>query len=185
MFVGFIAVVVILLVIVGLMSSGGTNGSGGVDQTKATKALSEISALVQSTGFYKTTTTDSDYAGVTVAELIAAGIVSTSDIREVGTDVNGYGSIPTASVADQAGTVLADGTLVILSRSVNGLFYEVVAGTTANSFTFNIVAPVDAAALTSGVKLALEKAYAKLDSTTVNGIVDGVAGDGASAMEFN
>ena len=80
MFTGFIAVIVVILIIAGIMASGTTSASGGVDQTKASKVVSEISALAQGVGFYKTTTDANDYTGISVDALKTAGIVSENDV---------------------------------------------------------------------------------------------------------
>ena len=174
MFVGFIAVVVILLVIVGLMSSGATNGSGGVDQTKATKALSEISALAQSTGFYKTTTAGSDYAGLSTQGLIDAGIVASADIYTVIAGDN----------VKVDGAQVAVGTKMVKSKAVTGLFYgAVVNGTAVSKFDLTIAAESDVIAPTSGLGAALEKTYTKLagNATVASGTV---TTDGSAVITF-
>ena len=195
MFVGFIAVIVILLVIVGLMSSGATNGSGGVDQTKATKALSEVSALVQSTGYYKTTSASSDYSSISMSALTASGIISTNDTVTAG-----------ATYVGDAGTYAGTET-VIKSKAVAGLYYNISAGSgTLSNSTFKIDVVVDPAVIASGSSLAsaIESSMGKLTATaaknsTASAItVDTVsiaagaqmfanktANDGSVAAEFN
>lgn len=175
MFVGFIAVVVILLVIVGLMSSGATNGSGGVDQTKATKALSEVSALAQSTGFYKTTTAGSDYLGLTgVQQLIDAGIVATGDT--------------VAATATMTGATLAE--KVVKSKAVPGVYYKInVNATKLSTFDVTVVPDTTLISATSGMAAALEKAITKVqDTAAVAGetgfLVNVVANDGASTITY-
>jgi len=174
MFVGFIAVVVILLVIVGLMSSGATNGSGGVDQTKATKALSEISALAQSTGFYKTTTASSDYTGLSVQALIDAGIVASADI---------YTVIAADNVKVDAVQVTA-ATKLVKSKAVTGLYYNVVVnGTASSQFDLTIAADSDDIGATSTLGAALEKTFTKLaGNATVNSGT--VTTDGSAKITF-
>lgn len=184
MFVGFIAVVVILLVIVGLMSSGATNGSGGVDQTKATKALSEVSALVQSTGFYKTTTSDSNYAGLTVDTLASNGIVASIDLVPSTVDFIGNGGAMTAGVN------------VVKSKAVDGLYYNITVGDTSAAMKIDIVADSTkiSSTLQSGLAKALESSYAKLSpsavdvgviGTTTDNVVNTIANDGAASVQFN
>lgn len=160
MFVGFIAVVVILLVVVGLMSTGATNGSGGVDQTKATKVISEISALVQSTGFYKTTNATSSYSGVTVANLVAAGIVDSADT--VTTTAAGTAGAFTTITTDDGTTqaLIPTTTQVIVSKSVPGVYYVIGAGASTNQFKIQVAA--DATTLSSTLKSALQTNYSKL-----------------------
>lgn len=173
MFVGFIAVVVILLVIVGLMSSGATNGSGGVDQTKATKALSEVSALVQSTGFYKTTTAMSNYAGLTVDTLVTNGIVASTDIVAAN-----------ATTKDDAGVVVVGN--VVKSKAVDGLFYKISEG--ANTAQMKMEVVVDSAKISAtvqaGLAKALDSSYGKLTDSAVS-VTNTATTDGAVALEFN
>lgn len=173
MFVGFIAVVVILLVIVGLMSSGATNGSGGVDQTKATKALSEISALVQSTGFFKTTTANSDYVGLNgVSDLVSAGIVASADTYTVVAGDN----------VKVDGTQVAAAKVLVKSKAVSGLYYDVVKnGTSDASFDLTIAVDSDSVAPASGLAAALEKAYDKLAATS-NVSTGDVNNDGSAVV---
>ena len=183
MFVGFIAVVVILLVIVGLMSSGSTSGSGGVDQTKATKVLTEVSALVQSAGFFQTTTTNSDYDGITVGTLETAGIIATADIA----DVSALTTLSLTPAADGT-TDAADlgETAVVASKSVKGLYYNLQAASAGTS-TFVLNTIVDTAELTAGDSLskALESSYSKLDKGAVNpGVTGSDATDAAIVMTF-
>jgi hypothetical protein len=174
MFVGFIAVVVILLVIVGLMSSGATNGSGGVDQTKATKALSEISALAQSTGFYKTTTAGSDYTGLTTQGLIDAGIVASADI---------YTTVAADNVKVNGVQVVA-ATKMVKSKAVTGLYYgAVVNGTSVANFDLTVACDSDDIGATSGLGAALEKTYTKLagNASVATGTV---TTDGSAVITF-
>ena len=174
MFVGFIAVVVILLVIVGLMSSGATNGSGGVDQTKATKALSEISALAQSTGFYKTTTAGSDYAALSTQGLIDAGIVASADI---------YTTVAADNVKVNGVQVVA-ATKLVKSKAVTGLYYAaVVNGTSVANFDLTVACDSDDIGATSGLGAALEKTYTKLagNATVASGTV---TTDGSAVITF-
>lgn len=156
MFVGFIAVVVILLVIVGLMSSGATSGSGGVDQTKATKVLGELSGLAQSAGFYKTTTVGSNYAGLTVGQLVANGIVSVDDTIKVdGTPATGAGDaahIVSKSVPELVYTVAVDGA------RTNRLVVTPLMHPDADLATIGL----QPAVITASLGGALEAAYAKL-----------------------
>ncbi len=185
MFVGFIAVVVILLVVVGLMSTGATNGSGGVDQTKATKALSEISALVQSAGFYKTTTANSNYDGITVVGLYDAGIVAAGDLVEDDASNTNANAVDTdlSLVIDDLGATPIDTDILIKSKAVQGLFYEIAAGDTVNDFTFNVMA--DTAALTPGLKKALEANYSKFDDSAVTAATNTTAESGTATIIFN
>jgi hypothetical protein len=183
MFVGFIAVVVILLVIVGLMSSGSTSGSGGVDQTKATKVLTEISALAQSAGFYQTTTADSDYAGMNLASLQTAGIVATDDVVAVaGGDaddpasgtVNGFLIDDTG--ADTAEAAIGDGVELVKSKAVKGLYYDLLESpVTSTNFIISTNVAASDVPVASSLAKALESSYAKLDKGGVP--LDNVAGD--------
>ena len=70
MLIGFIVVIVMILVIVGLMATGNSGGGTGVNQTKATKVVTEIGTLAQSVSFYKTTTAAGDLAGLTSKKAI-------------------------------------------------------------------------------------------------------------------
>jgi len=67
MLIGFIVVIVMILVIVGLMATGNSGGGTGVNQTKATKVVTEIGTLAQSLSFFKTTTADGSFDGFTHA----------------------------------------------------------------------------------------------------------------------
>lgn len=107
MLIGFIAVVVVLLIIVGIMSSTTSTGSGGVDQTRATKAMAELSGLVQNISFIKTTNegnypTDTSVAALLTEGVISADAVETIDVTAVGADY----SVLQADPAD-AGAVVA------------------------------------------------------------------------------
>lgn len=171
MFVGFIAVVVILLVIVGLMSSGATNGSGGVDQTKATKALSEMSALAQSAGFFKTTTTNSDYTGMSTDALVTGGIVASADT-----------ATSTATMVGDAGLVGANHT-VIKSKAVSGLYYTVDADSNVNKFDLNVIVDPALVGSGSGLAKALEQSFTTKFGTSA-AVTNTTAGDGAVVAVF-
>lgn len=181
MFVGFIAVIVIILVIVTLMSTGATNGSGGVDQTKATKAISEISALAQSTGFYKTTTPNSNYDGVTVANLVAAGIVDSTDVLTLGAT-----AAPTQYLGN-SGAKTAD-VSAIKSKAISGLYYVITPASTGTLSTFDLEVVLDTVAIDNdgvdaGLAKAIEKSIAKL-TTSIAGVSDTTANDGAAKLTF-
>ena len=178
MFVGFIAVIVVILIIVALMSTGATSGSGGVDQTKATKAVGEISALGQSIGFFKTTTTNNDYAGVSAANLVSAGIIADEDVVNSTTKMKG---LPVASGAVDANAeeaaLTAVNKSVIKSKAVKGLYYEVLPGASASTFVIRtVIDETDIAAVAvggadNGLRAAIEAAVIKLDGNgaTVGG----------------
>ena len=152
MFIGFIAVIVVLLIIVAVMSTGTTTGSGGVDQTKAAKMVTEMSALAQTAGFYKTTTVDNDYAGVDVDALVASGIVSSDDI--VVADVLTNALIQ----SDAKATAVVNAANMISSKAVSGLSYVVEPTTALNGI---VVSTAGSAAIEGTLAAALEKAYAK------------------------
>ena len=185
MFVGFIAVIVVILIIVALMSTGSTSGSGGVDQTKATKAVGEISALGQSIGFFKTTTTNNDYSAISVANLVNAGIISADDV--VGS-TDKMVALPVTSgavgAAEAALTVVTDS--LIQSKAVKGLYYEVLPGVTASTFVIRTVidqatgaiAPVAANGADNGLRAAIEAAVAKLDDNGADVALGTVNNDG-------
>lgn len=184
MFVGFIAVIVVILIIVALMSTGATSGSGGVDQTKATKAVGEISALGQSIGFFKTTTTNNDYSGISVANLVNAGIISSDDV--VGSiaamkalPVSGAGVVGAAEE-----TLTAVPNSVIKSKAVKGLYYQVLPGASASTFVIRtIIDETDIAAVAvggadNGLRAAIEAAVAKLDDNGADVALGTVNNDG-------
>lgn len=150
MFTGFIAVIVVILIIAGIMATGTTSASGGVDQTKASKAVSEISALTQGIGFYKTTTDANDYTGISVQALQDAGIVDGNDVYALAADGE--------YVYDDDTNVTA-GTKVIKSRAVDGLAY--IAEENAGDhgvYKFHVVAKPG---MLSTLKAALDTAYNK------------------------
>lgn len=186
MFVGFIAVIVVILIIVALMSTGATSGSGGVDQTKATKAVGEISALGQSIGFFKTTTVNNDYTGISVASLVNAGIISADDVIGSTTDMK---ALPVAAgvVGAAEEDLTAVPNSVIKSKAVKGLYYQVLPGASASTFVVRtIIDETDIAAVAvggadNGLRAAIESAVSKLNdngATVVLGTVnnDGLAG---------
>lgn len=167
MFVGFIAVIVVILIIVALMSTGATSGSGGVDQTKATKAVGEISALGQSIGFFKTTTTNNDYDGINVEKLKDAGIISANDIITSTTNMKG---LPvTTGTVDNTEAALNDSSKLIKSKAVKGLYYEVLPGASASTFVIRTVVDEAAGGIAAlggaddGLRSAIESAVGKLN----------------------
>ncbi len=183
MFVGFIAVIVVILIIVALMSTGATSGSGGVDQTKATKAVGEISALGQSIGFFKTTTVNNDYTGISVASLVNAGIISAADV--VGSTANMKG-LPVTSgsvgAAAEALTVVANSA--IKSKAVKGLYYQVLPGATANTFVIRTIIEEGTGGIAvvggadDGLRSAIESAVGKLDGNGATVVLGTVNNDG-------
>lgn len=188
MFVGFIAVIVVILIIVALMSTGATSGSGGVDQTKATKAVGEISALGQSIGFFKTTTVNNDYTGISVASLINAGIISADDVVGSTADMKVL-PVTSGSVGAAAEALGVVANSAIKSKAVKGLYYQVLPGATASTFVVRTVideaaggiAAVAVGGADNGLRAAIEAAVAKLDgngATVVGGTVnnDGLVG---------
>ena len=185
MFVGFIAVIVVILIIVALMSTGSTSGSGGVDQTKATKAVGEISALGQSIGFFKTTTTNNDYSGISIAKLIDAGIISSDDVIGSTADMKAL-PVTTGAVGatEESLTVVANS--VIKSKAVKGLYYQVLPGATASTFVIRTVidqatgaiAPVAANGADNGLRAAIEAAVAKLNNNGATVVLGTVNNDG-------
>lgn len=186
MFVGFIAVIVVILIIVALMSTGATSGSGGVDQTKATKAVGEISALGQSIGFFKTTTTNNDYTGISVTSLINAGIISSADVIGSTTamkalPVSGAGVV---GAAEEALTAVPNSA--IKSKAVKGLYYQVLPGASASTFVVRTVideaaggiAAVAVGGADNGLRAAIEAAVAKLDGNGATVALGTVNNDG-------
>lgn len=183
MFVGFIAVIVVILIIVALMSTGATSGSGGVDQTKATKAVGEISALGQSIGFFKTTTTNNDYSGISVTSLINAGIISSDDVEDSTVNMKG---LPVAAgvvgAAEEALTVVVDS--VIKSKAVKGLYYQVLPGATASTFVIRTVVDEAAGGIAAvggaddGLRSAIEAAVGKLNGNGATVALGTVNNDG-------
>lgn len=184
MFVGFIAVIVVILIIVALMSTGATSGSGGVDQTKATKAVGEISALGQSIGFFKTTTVNNDYTGISVASLINAGIISADDV--VGSTaamkalpVSGAGVVGAA-----AEDLTAVPNSVIKSKAVKGLYYQVLPGASASTFVVRTVVDEAAGGIAAvggtddGLRTAIESAVSKLNNNGATVVLGTVNNDG-------
>lgn len=187
MFVGFIAVIVVILIIVALMSTGATSGSGGVDQTKATKAVGEISALGQSIGFFKTTTVNNDYTGISVASLVNAGIISADDVIGSTTAMKALPVSGAGVVGAAEETLTAVPNSVIKSKAVKGLYYQVLPGASASTFVVRtIIDETDIAAVAvggadNGLRAAIESAVSKLNdngATVVLGTVnnDGLAG---------
>ena len=185
MFVGFIAVIVVILIIVALMSTGSTSGSGGVDQTKATKAVGEISALGQSIGFFKTTTTNNDYSGISVANLVNAGIISDADVVASTADMKGLPVTSGAVGAAEAALTVVPKS-VIQSKAVKGLYYEVLPGATASTFVIRTVidqatgaiAPVAVGGADNGLRAAIEAAVAKLDENGADVTLGSIENDG-------
>ena len=185
MFVGFIAVIVVILIIVALMSTGATSGSGGVDQTKATKAVGEISALGQSIGFFKTTTTNNDYSAISVASLVNAGIISSADV--VGSTAAMVALPVTSGAVGAAEAALtAVPNSVIQSKAVKGLYYEVLPGATASTFVIRTVidqaaggiAAVAVGGADNGLRAAIEAAVSKLNNNGATVALGTVENDG-------
>jgi len=194
MLVGFIAVIVILLVIVGLMSAGGTSGSGGVDQTKATKVVSEISALAQSAGFFKTTTTQSNYEGMNVAALIDAGIIDSADaIVFVDADGSTGLTIVDKDDVDMIGEAVEEDAIAVedaqyvKSKAVAGVYYNVaVDAADATNNTMIIELDIDQN-LPTTLRKAIDKVSTKLDNVTNSNLdSDGAARpqDGAFTVRY-
>lgn len=183
MFVGFIAVIVVILIIVALMSTGSTSGSGGVDQTKATKAVGEISALGQSIGFFKTTTTNNDYSGISVANLVNAGIISSADVVASTTAMK---ALPVTSgavgAAEEALTAVPNS--VIHSKAVKGLYYQVLPGASASTFVVRTVIDEAAGGIAAvggaddGLRAAIESAVSKLNGNGATVVLGTVNNDG-------
>lgn len=169
MFVGFIAVIVVILIIVALMSTGATSGSGGVDQTKATKAVGEISALGQSIGFFKTTTSNNDYAGIDVDSLISAGIISETDTIKSTTSMKGLPVTSGAVDANAEEAALAADLDLIKSKAVKGLYYQVLPGATASTFVIRTIIDEGTGGIAAvggaddGLRAAIEVAVGKLN----------------------
>ena len=104
MLIGFIVVIVMILVIVGLMATGNSGGGTGVNQTKATKVVTEIGTLAQSVSFYKTTTAAGDLAGLTSQKAIdllgnsySADATGYTDKADLDIDGNTSTVIPTTT----------------------------------------------------------------------------------------
>ena len=185
MFVGFIAVIVVILIIVALMSTGATSGSGGVDQTKATKAVGEISALGQSIGFFKTTTTNNDYSGISVANLVNAGIISSDDVVGSTAAMKGL-PVTSGSVGAAAEALGVVANSAIKSKAVKGLYYQVLPGASASTFVIRTVideaaggiAAVAVGGADNGLRAAIEAAVAKLDDNGADVALGTVNNDG-------
>jgi len=194
MLVGFIAVIVILLVIVGLMSAGGTSGSGGVDQTKATKVVSEISALAQSAGFFKTTTKNSNFEGMSVSALIDAGIIDSNDVI-VFVDADGSTGLTIVDPAtvDMIGEAVEEGAIAVedaeyvKSKAVSGVYYNVaVDAADATNNTMVVEVDIDQN-LPTPLRKAIDQVSSKLDNVT-NSNVDSAGAarpqDGAFTVRY-
>jgi len=196
MLVGFIAVIVILLVIVGLMSAGGTSGSGGVDQTKATKVVSEISALAQSSGFFKTTTAQSNFEGMNISGLVDAGIVDVTDVVHfldddaavvaLGTLVDPTG-VDLIGEATEEAAIATEDALYVKSKAVGGVYYGIAVDSsdaTNNTMQIDVIINQD---LPSTLRKALDKVSSKLENVT-NSNKDSAAADrlldGAFTVRF-
>ena len=185
MFVGFIAVIVVILIIVALMSTGSTSGSGGVDQTKATKAVGEISALGQSIGFFKATTTNNDYSGISVASLVNAGIISSADVVASTADMKAL-PVTSGAVGAAEAALTAVPNSVIQSKAVKGLYYEVLPGATASTFVIRTVidqaaggiAAVAVGGADNGLRAAIEAAVNKLNNNGATVALGTVENDG-------
>ena len=185
MFVGFIAVIVVILIIVALMSTGSTSGSGGVDQTKATKAVGEISALGQSIGFFKTTTTNNDYSAISVKKLVDAGIISDADVVDSTAAMVAL-PVTTGAVGAAEAALTVVPKSVIQSKAVKGLYYEVLPGATASTFVIRTVidqaaggiAAVAVGGADNGLRAAIEAAVAKLNNNGATVALGTVNNDG-------
>ena len=185
MFVGFIAVIVVILIIVALMSTGATSGSGGVDQTKATKAVGEISALGQSIGFFKTTTVNNDYTGISVASLINAGIISSDDVVGSTADMKVL-PVTSGAVGAAAEALGVVANSAIKSKAVKGLYYQVLPGATASTFVIRTVideatggiAAVAVGGADNGLRAAIESAVNKLNDNGATVALGTVNNDG-------
>jgi hypothetical protein len=155
MLVGFIAVIVILLVIIGVMSTGATSGSGGVDQTKATKLISEISGIAQSVGFYKTLTKNGDYKDMNTTKLAEAGIVELDKA-----DANPKKHSETVGSITPAGSAK-----YVKSKAIEGVYYDINVKDNTNDVThFTIDVMVDGTKVSTaseGLGKAMEKAMTK------------------------
>lgn len=177
MFVGFIAVIIILLLIVGLMSTGVTSASGGIDQTKAVKAVSEISGIAQSTGYYKTAQDTVNYKSLTLVSLEELGIVDHNDLIETNGDGVDYSTFH-GTFIDNAGAV-ADNTILIRSKSIDGLFYNITQNAdTTNKFDLDLVVSTDLIPDNSSLAKALDMSLIKLGSSAErvsDSYTDGVA----------
>jgi len=194
MLVGFIAVIVILLVIVGLMSAGGTSGSGGVDQTKATKVVSEISALAQSSGFFKTTTAQSNFEGMDVAALMDAGIVDSNDvITFLDADGSSGVTIVDPTTVDLIGegteeaTIATEDALYVKSKAVSGVYYDVAVDPADATNNTMLVSVVLDQALPSTLRKAIDKVSIKLENVTNTNLDSSGAArplDGAFTVKF-
>lgn len=192
MLVGFIAVIVILLVIVGLMSAGGTSGSGGVDQTKATKVLSEISAIAQSSSFYKTTTAESNYEGMDVNALIDAGIIDPINVitfldadGSSGVTIENPDNLTLIGEAIEEGDIATEDTLYVKSKSVDGVYYAIaVDPADNNTMTIGVIINEE---LPVTLRKAIDKSSVKLNDVTNNNVDSTGAArpsDGAFIVRF-
>jgi len=171
MLIGFIVVIVMILVIVGLMATGNSGGGTGVNQTKATKVVTEIGTLAQSLAFYKTTTSAGDYLGFneTKAVSLLGGYASNASIVEStlnnstaaagGFDVDGDGATT---------STIANG---LVSQAVPTLSYVFSTNSTSDSLVISVIL--------GGTDLALDKAIGATVASKLNGgnmLVDATSG---------
>ena len=126
MLIGFIVVIVMILVIVGLMATGNSGGGTGVNQTKATKVVTEIGTLAQSLAFYKTTTNTGDYTGFNQASAISL--------------LSGYASNGTATVDNDGdpSTAAASETNCIVSQAVPTVMYYFSTNSTSDKLNIDV-----------------------------------------------
>jgi len=169
MFVGFIAIIVVLLIIVAAMSTGSTSGSGGVDQTQATKVLSEFSGLTQSFDFYKTTTTLSDYEGISVPNLVKNGIVNTADTADAGND-------GLAGTTDDVTPAVNNDFIV--SKALDGVTYTVApdANTNAKKVTTVTIAGLVSDSAADAIASTLTSKLASSATVVSDGLHDNANG---------
>jgi hypothetical protein len=158
MLIGFIVVIVMILVIVGLMATGNTGGGTGINQTKATKVVTEIGTIAQSLSFFKTTTAAGDMSGFTHADGVALldgysadGVTVADDINYTSDDTVA-GNVIASNVVDGVETepLSADMTDAVKSQAVPNLLYAfAMDANNTNRFVIDVVLGTTAAPLDS------------------------------------
>lgn len=179
MFVGFIAVVVILLVIVGLMSEVSTEQVGGTEQTRASKAVSELAAMRGTANMYKIPSLTSDYAGLSVTNISRAGLMNSA--------LDGYvvtgGEVIKENTDEQVGsTVVPLNTYLIKSQSIPGLYFKVRQGATGATYYVSTI--VNPNLVSHNQAMALESAYLKV-ATKATAYTSTSLTDGCGLFEFS
>lgn len=149
MLIGFIVVIVMILVIVGLMATGNSGGGTGVNQTRATKVVTEIGTLAQSLSFFKTTTGSGNFEGFTHT----AGAALLDGYK------NGVNGVETGTLSEVTLTadlnINTDSTdvdlLPIQSQAATSVSYYFATNTAADSLIISVVLNGDDAVLNQAI----------------------------------